>query len=61
MHTMDSSLSNRFRQGYANRDECLIRALDKVTFARLAKGDNCVRGHDPSDRAARRVRRLGFG
>lgn len=38
MITMDKSLSELFRQGYVSYDECLQRAVDKETFARLAKG-----------------------
>lgn len=38
MQTMDASLSTLFRNGYCSYDECLMRAVDKETFARLAKG-----------------------
>jgi len=38
MQTMDSSLSALFRQGFCSYDECMMRAVDKETFARLAKG-----------------------
>lgn len=37
MQTMDSSLANFIRLGYCSYDECLMRAVDKETFARLAK------------------------
>ncbi|HRK21857.1 MAG TPA: PilT/PilU family type 4a pilus ATPase [Fimbriimonadaceae bacterium] len=38
MQTMDASLSTLFRNGYCSYDECMMRAVDKETFARLAKG-----------------------
>jgi twitching motility protein PilT len=38
MQTMDSALANLFRQGYVHYDECMMRSVDKETFARLAKG-----------------------
>jgi twitching motility protein PilT len=38
MQTMDSALAVLFRQGYCSYEECLMRAVDKDTFARLAKG-----------------------
>jgi twitching motility protein PilT len=38
MQTMDSSLAALFRQGFCSYDECMMRAVDKETFARLAKG-----------------------
>jgi len=38
MQTMDSSLANHFRNGNCSYDECMMRAVDKETFARLAKG-----------------------
>jgi twitching motility protein PilT len=38
MQTMDRSLSEIFRQGLSSYEECLMRAVDKETFARLAKG-----------------------
>jgi twitching motility protein PilT len=38
MQTMDKALADLFRNGYANYEECLMRAVDKETFARLAKG-----------------------
>jgi twitching motility protein PilT len=38
MQTMDSSLAALFRQGYASYEECMMRAVDKETFVRLAKG-----------------------
>ncbi|MGE0002481.1 MAG: type IV pilus twitching motility protein PilT [Fimbriimonadaceae bacterium] len=37
MKTMDSSLAELFRSGYVSYEECLLRAVDKDTFARLAK------------------------
>jgi twitching motility protein PilT len=37
MVTMDASLAELFRGGYVSYDECLLRAVDKDTFARLAK------------------------
>ena len=38
MQTMDRSLSDLYRAGIVSFDECLMRAIDKDTFARLAKG-----------------------
>lgn len=38
MQTMDRSLADLFRQGFVSYEECLMRAVDKETFARLAKG-----------------------
>ncbi len=38
MQTMDRSLADHFRNGNCNYDECLMRAVDKESFARLAKG-----------------------
>lgn len=38
MQTMDKSLADLFRNGYCAYEECLMRAVDKETFARLAKG-----------------------
>ena len=38
MQTMDSSLANHFRNGMVSYEECLMRAVDKETFSRLAKG-----------------------
>ena len=38
MRTMDASLADLFRQGYVSYEECLMRAVDKESFARLAKG-----------------------
>ncbi len=38
MQTMDRSLAEIFRQGLSAYEECLMRAVDKETFARLAKG-----------------------
>ncbi len=37
MQTMDSSLANFIKLGYCSYDECLMRAVDKESFARLAK------------------------
>ena len=37
MQTMDKSLAELFRQGYVSYEECLMRAVDKETFVRLAK------------------------
>jgi twitching motility protein PilT len=38
MQTMDHSLSDLFRNGYCAFEECLMRAVDKETFSRLARG-----------------------
>jgi twitching motility protein PilT len=38
MQTMDRSLSDLFKNGYCAYEECLMRAVDKENFARLAKG-----------------------
>lgn len=38
MQTMDRSLSDLFKNGYCSYEECLMRAVDKENFARLAKG-----------------------
>lgn len=38
MQTMDRSLADLFRHGYVSYEECLMRAVDKENFARLAKG-----------------------
>jgi len=38
MQTMDRSLSDHFRNGSVSYEECLMRAVDKETFSRLAKG-----------------------
>ena len=38
MQTMDRSLADMFRNGYTSYEECLMRAVDKENFARLAKG-----------------------
>lgn len=38
MQTMDSSLANHFRGGNCSYEECMMRAVDKETFSRLAKG-----------------------
>jgi twitching motility protein PilT len=37
MQTMDRSLSDLFKNGYCSHEECLIRAVDKETFQRMAK------------------------
>lgn len=37
MQTMDASLADLFRHGLVAYEECLMRAVDKETFARLAK------------------------
>jgi len=37
MQTMDKSLAELFRQGYVSYEECMMRAVDKETFVRLAK------------------------
>jgi twitching motility protein PilT len=38
MQTMDRSLADLFKNGYCSYEECLLRAVDKETFSRLAKG-----------------------
>jgi twitching motility protein PilT len=38
MQTMDHSLADHFRNGNVSYEECLMRAVDKETFSRLAKG-----------------------
>lgn len=38
MQTMDRSLSNHYRAGTVSYEECLMRAVDKENFSRLAKG-----------------------
>ena len=38
MVTMDRNLSDLFKSGTVSYDECLMRAVDKESFARLAKG-----------------------
>lgn len=38
MQTMDSSLAAHFKHGRCAYEECLMRAVDKESFARLAKG-----------------------
>lgn len=38
MQTMDRSLADLFRNGYCSYEECLMRAVDKENFSRLAKG-----------------------
>lgn len=37
MQTMDASLADHFRNGNVSYEECLMRAVDKETFTRLAK------------------------
>ena len=37
MVTMDRSLSDLFRQGAVTYEDCVMRAVDKETFSRLAK------------------------
>ena len=37
MQTMDRSLSDLFKNGYVSHEECLLRAVDKDNFSRLAK------------------------
>lgn len=37
MQTMDRSLSDLYRQGQVSFEECLMRAVDKDSFSRLAK------------------------
>ncbi len=39
MQTMDKSLAEHFRNGNVSYDECLMRAVDKESFSRLAKGN----------------------
>jgi twitching motility protein PilT len=38
MQTMDRSLAEHFRNGASSYEECMMRAVDKETFSRLAKG-----------------------
>lgn len=38
MQTMDKSLSDLVRNGFCSLEECLMRAVDKETMSRLAKG-----------------------
>jgi Tfp pilus assembly pilus retraction ATPase PilT len=38
MQTMDRSLSDHYRAGIVSFDECIMRAIDKDTFTRHAKG-----------------------
>lgn len=38
MQTMDRCLSDHYRNGAVSYEECLMRAVDKETFSRLAKG-----------------------
>lgn len=38
MQTMDSSLAEHYRSGACSYDECLMRSVDKESFARMAKG-----------------------
>jgi len=40
MQTLDASLADLFRNGNCAYEECLMRAVDKETFARLAKGSS---------------------
>lgn len=37
MQTMDNNLADLFKMGYVSYDECMMRAVDKETFAHLAK------------------------
>ncbi|MBL8066269.1 MAG: type IV pilus twitching motility protein PilT [Chthonomonadaceae bacterium] len=37
MQTLDSHLADMFKMGYVSYDECAMRAVDKETFAHLAK------------------------
>jgi hypothetical protein len=37
MMTMDSSLAHLFKTGQCTWDECMMRAVDKDNFTRLAK------------------------
>ncbi|MFN8220141.1 MAG: ATPase, T2SS/T4P/T4SS family, partial [Fimbriimonadales bacterium] len=38
MQTMDRSLADLIKNGYCSIEECLMRAVDKETMSRLAKG-----------------------
>ncbi len=38
MQTMDRSLADLFKNGYCSYEECLMRAVDKENYSRLAKG-----------------------
>jgi twitching motility protein PilT len=38
MVTMDKSLADLYRSGIVSLDDCMMRAIDKDTFSRLAKG-----------------------
>jgi len=38
MVTMDKSLADHFKSGMVAYDECMVRSVDKDSFARLAKG-----------------------
>lgn len=38
MQTMDKALSDLYRGGFVSFDECIMRAIDKDNFTRLAKG-----------------------
>ncbi len=38
MQTMDRNLSDHYRNGSVSYEECLMRAVDKETFSRMAKG-----------------------
>jgi twitching motility protein PilT len=37
MQTMDRSLADLFKNGYASYEDCLMRAVDKENFSRIAK------------------------
>lgn len=38
MQTMDRNLADHYRNGHVSYEDCLMRAVDKETFSRLAKG-----------------------
>ncbi len=38
MQTMDRSLADLFKNGYCSYEDCLMRAVDKENYSRLAKG-----------------------
>jgi twitching motility protein PilT len=38
MQTMDRNLADHYRNGAVSYEECLMRAVDKETFSRMAKG-----------------------
>lgn len=38
MQTMDRNLADHYRNGSVSYEECLMRAVDKETFSRMAKG-----------------------